>query len=485
MLYSLYLLRDAIVRVKSISDSILRQIEKPKATFKEDAVRNNALAALMDIQTAVDELGVSDIADQHTVSRLIGNLPYILEDFNTANTIEEVRDALNQITDIMNTFDLYDHYNEYIMPYHCIDYGHRCREIDNGILHEDNVAQYFINNLHTQSRPLKVFEMNTRSGRAGRLMKEAQGSNIELYGADIYNELMATNRSLYYRTISGELKGARVRITPNAFDAIYLDPVISWTREANITSSSLVNAMREEQTQLIKATGYLREGGVLAFVLPRYRIYRNTATYLATHYEDIQVLTSREDVRYHGPRMVMIMGKKRVSQTGERLQPDARYYNMLRNLCSSMLPEGVVLNANDLNCYTLPTDEITIENFRGAKLSEEEALHMMMNSAATSNFWKDQTPVNSEITPKHPLLPFTVGQLGLVLTSGVLDGIVDEGDGHYHVVRGRNRKYKSPAKDEEKVLPNGRIQIERTSVTSNIVELSVIGPDGSYKKLAG
>lgn len=485
MLYSFYLLRDAVTRANSISDSIQRQIDKPKETFKEDAVIANARAALLDIQTAVDELSVTQVSSTSSIVTFINSFQYVMEDFERAISLEDFRNTLNQIQELIGSFDRWDDYGEFNLPTILEEYGTKYRGINTGILHDSECARIFARALRTQSRPLKVFDMNTRSGYAAQRMKDVCGNNIELYGADIYGDLRDMYRPVYHRTISGELKGMRVRISQNAFDAIYLDPSITWEKSSTVTTSSLLGGAREEQVQLIKATGYLRENGVLCYIIPRYRIYKDTATYLATHYNNLQILTSREDIRFRGQHIVMIMGTKRVSQTGERLQPNPQYYTILRELCNNTMPEEVFMDADRLEAYTLPISETVIENFRGAKLSEEEAAQMMINSQATANFWKDQTPLANEAQPKHPLLPFSVGQLGLVLTSGVLDGVVDEGDGHYHVVRGRVKRHKTDPKDEEKVLPNGRVQIERTSVTSNVVELSVIGPDGSYKKLAG
>jgi hypothetical protein len=41
---------------------------------------------------------------------------------------------------------------------------------------------------------------------------------------------------------------------------------------------------------------------------------------------------------------------------------------------------------------------------------------------------------------RHPLLPPSPGQLGLTLVSGFIDGIIDEGNGNYHVIKGCTKK---------------------------------------------
>jgi hypothetical protein len=95
-----------------------------------------------------------------------------------------------------------------------------------------------------------------------------------------------------------------------------------------------------------------------------------------------------------------------------------------------------------------------------------------------STFWNDQKIQTAEENAKNPLLPFNTGQLGLVLTSGCLDGIIDEGNGYSHIVKGR------VVKKTEKENDNIGEDIELTETTSNRVEINVIMPDGTHKILA-
>ena len=87
-----------------------------------------------------------------------------------------------------------------------------------------------------------------------------------------------------------------------------------------------------------------------------------------------------------------------------------------------------------------------------------------------------------------PLLPFNIGQIGLILTSGCLDGIIDESDGCFHLVKGRVAKkidtYTSTEGEIMKISRNKQEQtIETTSITSNRVEIKLVFPDGEIKTL--
>lgn len=68
--------------------------------------------------------------------------------------------------------------------------------------------------------------------------------------------------------------------------------------------------------------------------------------------------------------------------------------------------------------------------------------------------------------------------IGLVLTSGCLDGIIEEDDGHRHLIRGRVSKQKTTESEYS------AHQSEITTITSNKVEINVLLPNGEYKILA-
>ena len=86
--------------------------------------------------------------------------------------------------------------------------------------------------------------------------------------------------------------------------------------------------------------------------------------------------------------------------------------------------------------------------------------------------------LKTEEEVRHPLLPFSPGQLGLVLVSGKIDGIVDEGNGTYHVIKGSTRpKVNSTSKYDEHYEPV--TEITRSAQTS----VAMLTADGRYIEL--
>jgi hypothetical protein len=132
----------------------------------------------------------------------------------------------------------------------------------------------------------------------------------------------------------------------------------------------------------------------------------------------------------------------------------------------------------EIKNMTLPSTTSQIELFKGSVLDTDELLNIVQTSGCLDAFFTKQKVDKIHENTVRPLLPFNVGQIGLVLTSGCLDGIIDEGDGHYHLVKGRVSK----KKDTERNVSDG--VVEETEVISNRVEINVILPSGEFKTLA-
>ena len=168
-----------------------------------------------------------------------------------------------------------------------------------------------------------------------------------------------------------------------------------------------------------------------------------------------------------------IVGRKKESIFREL---DAEAFARLRNVFNT---PDLVEESEDV-AFSLPKGTITIQKFRGGTLDDVQMESMMEDSAAMKDFWKEQKVEKLSENSAHPLLPFSVGQLGLVLTSGCLDGVIEETGNCSHVVKGR--VVKRVDTDREFNEDGTRVQI--SSTTSNRVEISMFLPDGTFKCLA-
>ena len=91
--------------------------------------------------------------------------------------------------------------------------------------------------------------------------------------------------------------------------------------------------------------------------------------------------------------------------------------------------------------------------------------------------------INSQMDPlvvkdQAPPLPFNIGQVGLVLTSGCLDGVIEEMDGINHVIKGMTTKVMSTNREE---LDDNKIKC--TETINNQVKINVFTADGKFIQL--
>ena len=73
-------------------------------------------------------------------------------------------------------------------------------------------------------------------------------------------------------------------------------------------------------------------------------------------------------------------------------------------------------------------------------------------------------------------MPFNLGQIGLILTSGELDGIVEEIPGVNHVIKGMTVKTVS----SEEIRDSQTNTVTCKNTISNMVQLNAFTADGDF-----
>jgi hypothetical protein len=197
-------------------------------------------------------------------------------------------------------------------------------------------------------------------------------------------------------------------------------------------------------------------------------MYKEVCQYLAKNLKDIQIRLDGIHVYICGYR-----------NTDKNREADKDVLIALRTLQLNRSNDCYSLD-NPLNSFTLPLPATQVLTFRGSKLDETEFAAMYEKSNATETFLKEQRVDKLSDNAKSPLLPFNVGQLGLILTSGCLDGVIDEGNGICHAVKGRVIK----KRDVQKEVDNEKDKIDVTEIVANRVEINAFLADGTYKCLA-
>lgn len=291
--------------------------------------------------------------------------------------------------------------------------------------------------------------------------------SVNLYGLAATKTVFDTEKQFFKRLVYGGIDGTKM--TNGAFDVAICRPPLSFT----LTMRGNVYE-KLERKYLERTLTLMRPGGAVLYVLPYFRFHKEICTMLAKNLKDVQIFTTTESMT--DSKTIMVLGVKKPNNDKKL---DQSLYANLRNLAWDWANIATI-NPEHLETIEISGKYIPVDTFRGSVLDEDEIEALFNHSNCTKEFWKNQEADNQQEEKKHPELPFSVGHLGLVMTSGCLDGLIDEGDGHYHVIKGRVVKRKDYTNSVSAI--DNRIQIIET--TSNHVEINAFLPDGTYKCLA-
>ena len=454
MLLAMHYLKDSLVRMRSLTATIEKNLEKEEHKMVFEVVKGNAVQAFMDYKSAVEEL-MYLLEEPDMTLRTANNIATMLERmFSSAAEFEEVKDAM---VTALAPFDDYDGFDSY--GYFETESEQRS-SFKNGYIssiYMDLLANAMPKNV---TRPLKVVDPYTYDGSRAFMLMDRYDKPLQVYGIDTNMDISPEDKSRFERLVVGELKGSMV--TNDVFDVLLLAPPISIEKKGKNVIEKI------ERDYLHKTINYLRPDGLMIYSIPLTHMYKEVCQYLAKNLKDIQIRLDGIHVYICGYR-----------NTDKNREADKDVLIALRTLQLNRSNDCYSLD-NPLNSFTLPLPATQVLTFRGSKLDETEFAAMYEKSNATETFLKEQRVDKLSDNAKSPLLPFNVGQLGLILTSGCLDGVIDEGNGICHAVKGRVIK----KRDVQKEVDNQKDKIDVTEIVANRVEINAFLADGTYKCLA-
>ena len=256
--------------------------------------------------------------------------------------------------------------------------------------------------------------------------------------------------------------------TNNAFDLIFDMP--------NYLTYGTTHGVSYPIFLLRRYWNYLKEKGVLVLGIPSFIMTREIRLYLHNHFviKGLRMYTTNhaafpEPIIYY----YLVLQKEfkmNIEESAANLQ-----YQILTDLA---LHKTADIRFDQplpgLNYTTLSN----IRLFKGSKPDTALLMSILVNSPLYNRTQEQKQEV------LKPLLPFERGQIGLVLASGRLDGIIDEGNGYKHVIRGRVFKSSVHKKDIVEEHENSRDgKIEITNTINNLTEINVMTGNGIYKNI--
>lgn len=300
---------------------------------------------------------------------------------------------------------------------------------------------------------------------------------LDFYGVSKAEGLKSNE---YKRIIIGNVQ--EIKVAAKSFDIVH--SFLPITNE--IESSCFVNVLGHDNFANVKEilrlrflSTILRPDGILIVHLPLYALSSDLCHELSKRFTNFSVFHKENYLR--SKTIITLVAKRRSNNEtdGESVKND---YDTLRNILFETTYDSekqellIPIFKQD---YVLSPNTNTSKNFvfRGHHLSQDELVSFTTKSNLYNQFYNSKETYFDRYEGKHPLLPFTNGQLGLVLVSGFLDGIVQEDDEHCHVVKGRSSKH--IASD----IDFGEKTVVLHNNYSNKIEINMFEPDGTYKTL--
>ena len=305
-------------------------------------------------------------------------------------------------------------------------------------------------------------------------IKDMFTANIELYGIveedyikpyygepdiefdeSIYEKLIRENNNV----INDDSIKTNTRISNSTFDIMNIQPKIS---TVNKLRNDLYSLPAKEIVALRDNYKYLRPNGVMIYTIPFTRMTYEVMLFLSKNFINISIIKSTQKDQLDN---VTIIGQK---QTVREYEEE---YSRLKHIKYEDLEDTTD------TIYYLPTEELTVDLFRGGYISPAEMQNIISTDGLYNEFYK-QVDDHKILTDTQPLLPFNIGQVGLVLTSGRLDGVIEEPGDRYHIIKGRTIKY------TENIQNNIENNEERVKKISNRVQIKAFGADGTFKSIS-
>ena len=208
------------------------------------------------------------------------------------------------------------------------------------------------------------------------------------------------------------------RISRQAFHAMLLNPpYLSMLSEYG-------RNYRAEKRFLAESYPHLMVGGLLIYIIQHYRLTMDVCTVLCENFHDITIWKFYGE-EYERFQQIVVMGlrkeREKCGDAGEQL--GALVLDMDSVPPLSGIPDGR---------YALPEQAKKVDVFKGARFNKAELAEQLASSRSFAQIFEKNKIDSME---RRPLLPFGIGQIGLVGGSGLINGLVE--CGAPHIIKGR------------------------------------------------
>ena len=293
----------------------------------------------------------------------------------------------------------------------------------------------------------------------GKALRQlADGNNCYTYGMELDEHRAEEAQTRLHRVGFGSFFHSQ--ISREVFHVLFLNPpYLSVLTEGG-------SRVRSEKQFLVQSIRTLMLGGLLIYIVPYYRLTPDICKILAENFSDLSVwkFTDGEFARFH---QAVVLGLRRKpaedDKTADRLGA--------QTLTPEMIP---CITELEENRYVLPDVAKTVEVFRGERFNEKELERQLTRSGSFTRLLHAKSALDS--TEKHPLLPLSIGQIGLIGGSGMINGLIECDTPH--IIKGRIVKVKNVEREEQFDQRGNHTGAEVHEVISNKMIFNVLTPNG-------
>jgi methylase of polypeptide subunit release factors len=297
----------------------------------------------------------------------------------------------------------------------------------------------------------------------GKALRQlAQGNNCYAYGMELDESRAEEAQTRLHRVGFGSFFYSR--ISHEAFHLLFLNPpYLSVLNESG-------GRARHEKKFLIESLCHLAYGGLLIYVIPYYRLTLDICRILCDNFDDLTVwrFTGSEFKKF---KQIAVLGirKRRDMEPSDAFWLEQYTVDPTAIPCLAELPE---------DRYVLPAQPLEVSVFKGEKFNQKELEQQLRRSGSFTRLM-----ARSELDGgvKHPLLPLSIGQIGLIGGSGMINGLIECGSPH--VIKGRIVKVVSTEVEDQFTSSGKHYGAIERQVISNKMIFNVLTPQG-FRALA-
>ncbi|MGM9605742.1 MAG: DUF6094 domain-containing protein [Faecousia sp.] len=301
-----------------------------------------------------------------------------------------------------------------------------------------------------------VFDPCCGCGKA--LRQIAQGNNCYAYGVELDEYRAEEAQTRLHRVGVGSFFHSR--ISSEAFHLMLLNPPYL----SVLTQGG--SRARHEKRFLVESMGHLMLGGLLIYIIPYYRLTPDICRILAENFTDLSVwrFTDGEFKKF---KQAVILGlrKKRTDDPDGGVGLEQYAYDPGAIPCVTQLEE---------DRYALPAVKKAVEVFKGERFNEKELERQLSHSDSIRRLMNAKSELDR--ADKHPLLPLSIGQIGLVGGSGMINGLIECDTPH--IIKGRIIKVRTEEREEKYSSRGMHMGAEVKEVISNKMVFNVLTPKG-------